>query len=349
MSKKNKNIVFLTPGFPESENDSTTIPALQIFLKSLRSALPDANLTLITFQFPHTNKSYNWHGIEVIPLNGQGKKLNKLWTWKKALKTLQKLHKSQKIDTIHSFWIGECTTIGERFAKKSAINHVVTVMGQDATVVNFHAKKLMNSNAKIITLSKNHHLELFKTYNLESIIIPWHLHVTEFPELQNNNIDVLGVGSLNSIKNYSNFIDIIFALKKKHSNLKVCIIGEGKLQNTLELKVKNLGLDNTITFLGKLSRTEVLQTMAQSNILLHTSLFESFGFVFLEALYSGMQIASYNVGLAKPSLLWKVCNNKNELTKACEELLLFPNNEKKRTLLGSEKKTINSYLALYNE
>jgi len=348
MNTTNSHIVFLTPGFSESENDSTTIPALQVFLKSLRKALPNAKLTLLTFQYPYTNKSYNWHGIDVIPLNGQRKKLKKLWTWKKALKTLQKLHKSQKIDAIHSFWIGECTTIGERFAKKNAINHVVTVMGQDATVVNFHAKNLMNSNAKIVTLSKNHHAELLKTYTLKSTIIPWHLDVAEFPELQENTIDILGVGSLNSIKNYSDFIEIISALANTHKNLNVTIIGDGALRNELEIQIEKEGLQNTITLLGKRPRMEVLRKMAQSKILLHTSEYESFGFVFLEALYAGMQIVSYDVGLAKTTENWKIGNNKTELITACETFLSEKNSTKKRIKLSSEEETVKAYLNLYD-
>lgn len=348
MENRSQHIVFLTPGFAESEDDSTTIPALQVFLKSLRNALPNAKLTILTFQFPFTKKKYDWHGIEVIPLNGQNKRLKKLWTWKRAFKTLQKLHKTQKIDTIHSFWIGECSRIGEYFSNKHNTHHVVTVMGQDATVVNSYAKNLTNSNVKMVTLSANHHAALLKTYNLDSSIIPWHLDVSEFPALQKNTIDILGVGSLNTIKNYSEFIEIISAITKTHKNLNVVIIGDGALRNELETKIQNLGLENIITLLGKLPRTEVLEKMAQSNILLHTSQYESFGFVFLEALYSGMQLVSYDVGLAKTSKNWNIGNSKTELIEACKTLLLTEIETKKRIELSLEKQSINAYLNLYH-
>ncbi len=348
MNNTNQHIVFLTPGFAESEEDSTTIPALQVFLKSMRNALPNAKLTLLTFQFPFTKKVYDWHGIEVIPLNGQNKRLKKLWTWKKAFKTLQKLHKAQKIDTIHSFWIGECSKVGQRFAAKHSINHVVTVMGQDAVIKNSYAKNLIGSHAKMVTLSTNHQAELLKTYSLDSTIISWHLDVSEFPALQQNTIDILGVGSLNTIKNYFDFIDIISALAKTHKNLNVAIIGDGTLRSELEKKIKNLQLENTITLLGKLPRTEVLEKMAQSRILLHTSLYESFGFVFLEALYSGMQLVSHNVGLAKASKHWHVHESKIELIEACSSILLTESEHKKHITLSTESETINAYLSLYH-
>jgi len=348
MNNTNSHIVFLTPGFAESEDDSTTIPALQVFLKSIRKALPNAKLTALTFQFPFTKKKYDWHGIEVIPLNGQNKRLKKLWTWKKALKKLHKLHSVQKIDTIHSFWIGECSRIGQQFSEKHGINHVVTVMGQDASIKNSYAKNLIDSKTKMVTLSENHKAELLKTYNLDSTIISWHLDVSEFPALQENTIDILGVGSLNTIKNYSDFIEVISAIAKTHKNLNITIIGDGALRNELEIKIKNLALENTITLLGKLPRTEVLAKMSQSKILLHTSNYESFGFVFLEGLYSGMQLVSYDVGLAKTSAHWNVCNSKTELIEACKTLLLASNTPKKRMELSSEQKSINAYLSLYH-
>ncbi len=348
MESTNLHIVFLTPGFAESEADSTTIPALQVFLKSIRTALPNAKLSLLAFQFPFTKKTYDWHGIEVIPLNGQNKRLRKLRTWRKATKTLKKLHKTQKIDTIHSFWIGECARIGQKFADRYKLNHLVTVMGQDATIKNSHGVYLKDANTNIVTLSENHQQALQANYELNSTIIPWHLNVSEFPALQKNTIDILGVGSLNTIKNYGDFVDVISTLAKTHKNLNVTIIGDGDERPKIEKKIQNLQLENTITLLGHLPRAQVLEKMAISKILLHTSMYESFGFVFLEALYSGMHIVSHNVGLAKASRNWAVCEHKTDLIEACKHLLSQENLPKARVAVSSETETINAYLSLYH-
>ncbi|MDN3664287.1 glycosyltransferase family 4 protein [Algibacter miyuki] len=314
----------------------------------MKNALPNSKLTLLSFQFPFTNKTYDWNGIEIIPLNGKNKLLKKLCTWKKALNILKKIHREQPIDTIHSFWIGECAMIGERFSIKHHIKHVVTLMGQDAKSGNLYTKKLTNSTAKIVTLSINHQSELLKNHKLKSTIIPWHLNTKEFPELSKNNIDILGVGSVNSIKNYAHFINVISQLIKVHTNLNVVIIGDGAWRNELEQLIKKSKLSQTVTLKGKISRHEVLKNMAQSKLLLHTSLYESFGFVFLEALYSGMQIVSYDVGLAKTSTHWKVCNSETALVAACQTILSEKTHTKNRILISSEKQTINAYLNLYN-
>jgi glycosyltransferase involved in cell wall biosynthesis len=221
-------------------------------------------------------------------------------------------------------------------------------MGQDAALKNSHGNELIHTDVKLVTLSENHQKELLANYDLNSTVIPWHLDVSEFPELQENSIDILGVGSINQVKNYEDFIEVISAVAKTFPSLNVSILGDGEIRPRIERKIKDLQLENTITLLGHLPRAFVLEEMAQAKILLHTSSYESFGFVFLEALYSGMHIVSYNVGLAKTSATWHVCDNKTELIETCKRLLSENNSQKERVTIGSELETINAYLSLYH-
>lgn len=349
MNTKTPHIVFLTPGFAASEEDSTTIPALQVYLKTLRNIVPEVKMTLISFQFPFTKDAYDWNGISVLPLNGKNKRIKKLWTWKKALKTLKKLHQKNAITCIHSFWIGECSMIGHKFSSKYNIKHLVTVMGQDAQLGNSYAEKLQDTNTTLVTLSKNQQQLLQKNYGLDSKVIPWNLDTSSFPELQTSTIDILGVGSLHEVKNYTDFIDIISAVATEFPKLKAYIIGEGTERKTLENQIETLQLSENISILGKLSRQDVLAKMSQSNILLHTSTYESFGFVFPEALYSGMQIISKDVGIATALSEWNICDTKEAMIAACISLLHRKESTKKRVLLREKDACVTSYIHLYNE
>jgi len=349
LKNKKPHIVFLTPGFAISEKDSTTIPALQVYLKNLQMALPDAKFTLIAFQFPFSKKTYSWNGMKVIPLNGRNKHLKKLWTWNKALRILKKHHRKQPITAIHSFWIGECSMIGARFAKKYALNHITTVMGQEAHVANTYVESLKNSETKICTLSKSQHALLLEKHHINSTIIPWQLDTNWFPELQASSIDILGVGSLNEVKNYSTFIAVISVLVSTNPALKVAIIGEGNQRSLLEKQIQEHHLENNIKLLGTLSRKEVLAKMAQASVLLHTSTYESFGFVFLEALYSGMQIVSFPVGIAENSDYWQVCNSETEMVQACVKGLNTTKENKERIASPCKTESVSSYLKYYNE
>ncbi len=349
MKNKNSNIVFLTPGFAESEQDSISIPALQIYIKSLRKALPDCKMTLLTFQFPYTTEKYDWNGIEVIPLNGKLMRLKKIFIWEKAFQILRRLHKKQSITCIHSFWIGECSKVGVRFSKKHNIQHVTTVMGQDARLGNRYVKFLVNSKTRLVTLSENHKRILLENYGLKSTLIPWFLESRVFPELEKPSIDILGVGSLIPIKNYPLFIRIVGELVKKRPALKVEIIGGGKDQKKLKNLIREANLLEAIQLKGILSREEVFRKMARAKILLHTSSYESFGYVFLEALNSGMSIVSKNVGFATAIPKWFVTITEKEMVEACQQILNKELQKKERILISSEKESLEAYLKLYHE
>ena len=85
--------------------------------------------------------------------------------------------------------------------------------------------------------------------------------------------------------------------------------------------IHDFGLEDHITLMGILPREEVLRHMNQSHILLHPSLYESFGFVFSEALYSGMSIVSFPVGAAQRGKKWKVAKNEEEMYQQLVDLL----------------------------
>ncbi len=348
MNRPVPHIVFLTPGFAASENDSVTIPALQIYLMALRKDLPQVKLTLITFQYPFTNKKHNWNGIDIIPLNGGNKKSRKIATWYRSYRLLKKIHSETPFTVIHSFWIGECSLIGQFFATRKNITHIVTAMGQDV-FKNKYVKFINEKRSKLVTLSENHQTELYKNYGLRSDIIPWGIDTNSFPKIKDVKIDILGVGSLNNIKNYPFFIDVIKKVVEKKPNLKVEIIGGGNESSKIRSLIKSHNLNENITLTGELSRDSVLQKMSMSKILLHTSKYESFGYVFSEALYSGMQIVSFDVGASQKLPEWKVCNSEESFVANCLNLLNDENSERKRILLSDIDFTLKAYLILYHE
>lgn len=345
-----KHILLLTPGFPLNQEDSTTIPALQIYVKALKEMHPKFDIKVISFQYPFISKKYDWFNVKVFPLNGRNKRSNKFFVWKKAKHLLTKINQEKPIDIIHSFWLGECALVGHKFTKKHTIKHLVTAMGQDVTR-NLFLKLFLKRRLKktqIITLSKTHKTLLSKNHHLKSTIIPWGIHPKNFPKPQEKTIDILGVGSLNEVKNFNLFINIIAKINKKTPNLNVEIIGDGKLKKPLIKKVKAFDLQGIILIKGQLERNKVLTKMAKSKILLHTSSYESFGMVFLEALQSNMKIVSFNVGIAEISENWFVCKTEDEIVDNLEKVIReFKINSQKTSYTINE--TLKKYMKIYNE
>ena len=75
----------------------------------------------------------------------------------------------------------------------------------------------------------------------------------------------------------------------------------------LEESVKEFNLESHVEFLGNLSQTKIKDIMNKSKLLIHTSQYETFGLVAIEANSMGVPILSINTG----SLIEIIENNKN--------------------------------------
>lgn len=347
MSFNLKHIVFLTPGFAQNEQDTTTIPAIQEYIIALKKEQPELKITIISFQFPYTTKAYNWQNCSVIPLNGKNKKYKKIHIWNKAYQTLKKINDENPIFILHSFWLGECAFVGNLFSNKFNIKHICTIMGQDIKKKNLYLKLLPIQKMNLVCISDNQQQQFFKSQSLQPKIISWGIDPARFTNSITKTIDIIGVGSLIPLKNYALFIDIIFELNKIRP-IKVLLIGDGVEKEQLQEKIKNLKLENTITLTGLLPYSETLENISKAKVVLHTSNYEGFGMIFAEALQSKTIIVSKNVGCAFPSENWLLSETKEEMILACKNALAVPTPENFKNPFTIEK-TVENYLKLYNE
>lgn len=341
------HIVFLTPGFAPNEQDTTTIPAMQVYLKALKNGLPETQITIIAFQYPYKKEVYNWNGCQVIALNGGNKIFQRIFIWQKAFQILKALHRKNPISILHSFWLGECAFVGHWFSKRNQLKHLVTLMGQDALKRNGYTRILPIKKMQLVALSHFQEQIFYKNYNTQTTLIPWGINLEDFSHSTEKNIDIIGVGSLTSLKNYELFIDAIYELNQKKP-IKAIIIGDGIQKELLQKKIVTLGLEKVIVLKGLLSHNETLSLIAKSKILLHTSNYESFGLVFAEALQSKTRIVSKKIGGAFDSQNWAIAENKTEMIAACEKFLLttFAENEENPFTID---KTVQAYLKIYHE
>jgi glycosyltransferase involved in cell wall biosynthesis len=341
------HIVFLTPGFAQNEQDTTTIPALQLYIKALKQQQPELKITIITFQFPFTKEKYNWFGCEVIPLKGENKKRKQIYIWYKAYKVLNEINKKHLISILHSFWLGECAFVGNIFSKTKNIKHICTSIGQDVLDEKFYFKIFPLKKTVLICESTIQKKIFLTKKKYTPKVISWGINSTDFEYNFNKTIDIIGVGSLIPVKNFQLFIDVIFEIHKKKP-LKVVLIGDGAQKEFLQQKINKLQLEQVITLKGLLTYSETLQQISQAKILLHTSNHEGFGMIFAEALQCHTMIVSKEVGCAFASENWQICTSKSEMIVACEKALStsFSKLENNPFLI---EKTVENYLKIYNE
>ena len=110
-----------------------------------------------------------------------------------------------------------------------------------------------------------------------------------------DNVIVLGnVGRFVGEKNQMFLLDILQKYKIKHSNVKLLLVGQGKLKASIKRKVSLLNLENEVMLLGQ--RSDVNDLYQAMDVFLLPSLCEGLGMVLIEAQTSGLPcLASKNV------------------------------------------------------
>ncbi|KXK07289.1 MAG: group 1 glycosyl transferase [Acidobacteria bacterium OLB17] len=103
------------------------------------------------------------------------------------------------------------------------------------------------------------------------------------------------VGRLYRLKNFENLIRGFAAFSSDRDDTALVIVGAGD-QTSLRQLAGSLGLSEKVVFTG--SRTDIAAVMNSFDVLVHPSLAESFGMVFIEAFALGKPILSTPVGVA---------------------------------------------------
>jgi len=123
----------------------------------------------------------------------------------------------------------------------------------------------------------------------------------------------LSIGRIQEQKRQLKTIKFLNNFRKIDSNFLCYFIGgpSGKSGDDylaeLEESVKEFNLESHVKFLGNLPQTKIKDFMNKSKLLIHTSQYETFGLVAIEANSMGVPILSINTG----SLIEIIENNKN--------------------------------------
>jgi glycosyltransferase involved in cell wall biosynthesis len=336
--KADKNtFIILSPGFPANEADTTCLPAQQLFVQHLHENFPALNIIVLAFQYPFNKSAYKWKGVQVISFNGRNRGgLKRLHTWYMVRRTLISLQRMHSIAGLFSFWCTECALVGEKFARKHHLKHFMWILGQDARKSNKYVRIIKPASGSLVAMSDFLADEFEHNHFIRPrYVIPNGIDPRMFVQVaEPRTIDVLGAGSLIPLKQYDVFIDLIAQAKKKFPGIKAVIAGDGPERVSLERRIRETGasyedsrpeLRRTPPFhvelIGEKPHPEVLRLMQQSKIFLHTSSYEGFSTVCLEALYAGAHVISFCNPVYEKIPHWYVVRNKEEMLRKLLELL----------------------------
>ncbi len=350
MQIKQSTLVILSPGFPADESDSVCLPSQQIFVRLLNEMFPAVNLIVIAFEYPFSRSIYLWNSITIMGLNGRNKgKKNRLLVWWKAWNSIRKIIREKDIIGILSFWCGETALIGKYASQVWNIPHYCWILGQDAKKNNKYLRLIRPKGEELVALSDFLAEELYRNYQIKiDHVIPNGVHPALFNSNENiRDIDLLGAGSLIPLKQYDLFIRLVYKIKMFLPSVNAIICGKGPEENHLRSLISELKLEDNISLIGERPHREVLNLMQRARILLHTSSYEGFSTVCLEALYAGAQVISFCRAMNNEIPHWHIVATREEMLNKLSELLNDPEPDQKPVLAYSMQDSVKAMMHLF--
>jgi glycosyltransferase involved in cell wall biosynthesis len=112
--------------------------------------------------------------------------------------------------------------------------------------------------------------------------------------LPEDKILMTTLGRLVPRKNNAELVEI-FSMLPNRKACHLVIMGEGPDRETIERKIEQLGVKESVTLLGRVGE-EKFDILAASDIYVSSATHEGFGLVFLEAMVTGLPVVCYDNG-----------------------------------------------------
>ena len=344
------SLLILIPGFPKDENDSTCLPFPQAFVRNMHRRYPELKLRVMAFQYPFFAGSYNWNGIQVEAFNGRNRgNIQRLFLWKRIWKRMNALCKVERPSGILNFWLGETALLAKKLSEKYSIPYYTWMMGQDALSGNRYMR-LVKPRADTLIAVSDFNADMFsKHYGFRpALTIPPGIDATLFKTGKSDrDIDVLGAGSLISLKQFQVFVECVARLVVKRPHLKAILCGSGPEREHIEALIRKLGIEKNIILSGEIAHSEVLSLMQRTKVFLHPSKYEGFSTVCAEALFAGAGVISFVRPMKADFKHWQIAETEQEMTELASAFLNDPALDHHPVLTYPMDETCDRILSLY--
>lgn len=115
-------------------------------------------------------------------------------------------------------------------------------------------------------------------------------HQLQITDKTNDKYIIIACGRLSKQKGYKYLLPAFEKLLSKNSNVELWILGIGELESKLKQMTKDLGIDESVKYLG--FKSDPFEYFAQADLFVLSSEFEGFGNVIVEAMISGLPVVS---------------------------------------------------------
>ena len=229
----------------------------------------------------------------------------------------------EDFDIIHAhYWLSGL--VAKQISEEKNIPYVFTSHSLGVFLEGYNkervdCEKMVMTSSNFVTVSSHYeHVLISENYKIDENkikkITPGLDRKIFTPDLKLPRENIfLSIGRIQEQKRQLETLKFLNNFRKIDSNFLCYFIGgpSGKSGDDylaeLEESVKEFNLESHVEFLGNLPQTKIKDFMNKSKLLIHTSQYETFGLVAIEANSMGVPILSINTG----SLIEIIENNKN--------------------------------------
>ena len=165
--------------------------------------------------------------------------------------------------------------------------------------------------------------------------------------IERNKKVIIYVGTLCVVKGVKYLIEAMKIINQKNQKAILLIVGDGEERYNLELLVKRLNTNGSVSFAGRVDHKYISQYMAASDVFVLPSLSEGFPVTILEAMAAGLPIVTTNVRglpeIVKDDENGFVVEPQNPAQLAGKISLLLDNNELRRKISAKNKIMAGEY------
>jgi glycosyltransferase involved in cell wall biosynthesis len=121
-------------------------------------------------------------------------------------------------------------------------------------------------------------------------------NLSSLPERTDAPFRVFAMGRLLHWKGYHLALSAFAAFNRRFPESEFWIIGDGPERSHLEQQARQLGIEDSVSFLGELPREEALHRIGECDVMLQPSLHDSSGWASAEAMAGGRPVVCLDLG-----------------------------------------------------
>lgn len=212
-------------------------------------------------------------------------------------------------DIIHAHNALYAGVLAQVVANEASIPYVITEHSSWVLKGSYHGSSRRRighcySDASVVT-AVSHSLarKITDDYGVDDVAVVPNIIPAEFRDYKGPlkqrsiaNPYYIHVASLDDNKNQRLLLKSFKAVLDAKPGARLCVIGDGPNKRQLSALALDLGMDQSVEFIGVKTRSEVAKLLAKSDVFLLTSLFETFGVVAIEAQAMGLPVVSTPCG-----------------------------------------------------